>query len=71
MDQIPLMMKNVIEMYRTPVGGTNRHQKKRAGVHNTTVGRLPGHDEWIELMSERETNGLDLWTGKPLNALKK
>ena len=68
---LPPLMKNVIAVYRTPRGGVNRHQKKRPGVHNTTTGRIPGHEEWIDLMRDRETAGLDLWTGKPLDELSK
>ena len=68
---LPPLMKNVIAVYRTPRGGVNRHQKKRPGGDNTTPGRIPGQEEWIALLRDRETAGLDLWTGEPLDELSK
>ena len=65
------MMQNVIEVYRHPRGGQNRPASTAAGPRNTVGGKVPGHDQWIEVMSERETAGLDLWTGKPLDDINK
>ena len=67
------LMQNVIKKYRhPPPGGKTPPAKKRAGLHNTTAGRtVPGLQEKIELMSERYANGLDLWTGEPLDEVGK
>jgi hypothetical protein len=68
---LPPLMQNVIAVYRTPRGGVNHHRKKRVGVHNTTTGRIPGHEEWIDLMRDRDTQGLDIWTGEPRDDVNK
>jgi len=65
------LMQNVITSYRHPVGGQNRPASTAAGPRNTVGGKVPGHDQWIEVMSERETAGLDLWTGEPLDDINK
>ena len=64
-------MQNVMENYRTPVGGVSRLRKPPPGGASHSKEKAPGHEEWIALMRDRETQGLDLWTGVPLDDLNK
>jgi len=63
-------MRNVIMDYRTPCGGQILPVTKRAGLQKVRAGRVPGHEDWIDLMRDRQTQGLDLWTGVPLEDVK-
>ena len=64
-------MQNVMENYRTPVGGVSRLLKPPPGGASHSKEKVPGHEEWIALMRDRETQGLDLWSGVPLDDLNK
>ena len=69
-EMVPLM-QNVMEKHRTPAGGVSRLLSAPPGGTSNNKHKVPGHEEWIELMRDRETAGLDLWTGKPLDAMNK
>lgn len=69
-EMIPLM-QNVIEKHRTPAGGVSRLLSAPPGGRSNKKDKVPGHEQWIELMRDRETAGLDLWTGEPLDDINK
>lgn len=69
-DLIPVM-QNVMENYRTPVGGVSRLLNRPVAPTSNGKEKVPGHEEWIALMRDRESQGLDLWTGVPLDDLNK
>ena len=64
-------MQNVMENCRTPVGGVSRLLNTPPEGTSHSKEKVPGHEEWIALMRDRETQGLDLWTGVPLDDLNK
>jgi len=63
------LMQNVISKYRHP-GGQTPPQKTQLAVNRRSVGKQDDVDEKVALMRERYENGLDLWTGEPLDEVK-